>query len=47
MDTLILFLRDYGWFIGPPLLIILVAARVFHPSVRARYRKDGEIPFDG
>lgn len=46
MDTFITFLRDYGWFIGPPLVVILVAAWVFRPSARARYRKDGNIPFE-
>ncbi|MEW6414325.1 MAG: hypothetical protein AB1482_03635 [Pseudomonadota bacterium] len=45
MDTFIAFIRDYGWFVGPPLLLLAIAAWVFRPSARASYRKDGDIPF--
>ncbi len=46
MNTLLAFLRDYGWMVGPPLALLAVIAWVYRPSARARYRRDGEIPFD-
>lgn len=46
MDTLMAFIRDYGWFIGPPLLLLAIAAWIYRPSARARYHKDGDIPFE-
>ncbi len=46
MDTLIAFVRDYGWFVGAPILFVAIVAWVFRPSARTRYRKDGDIPFE-
>jgi hypothetical protein len=46
MDTVLAFVRDYGWFVGPPLLLVVIAIWVFRPSARTRYRKDGDLPFE-
>jgi len=46
MNALFDFLQHYGWFIGPPLAVLIVIAWVYRPSARARYRRDGGIPFD-
>lgn len=46
MDALWLFLQQYGWFIGVPLLFIVVVAYILRPSARKRYEHDGEILFE-
>ena len=46
MATFWPFLQQYGWFIGVPLLFLIVVAYVFRPSARKRYQRDGEIPFE-
>lgn len=45
MNAIWSFLQQYGWFIGVPLLFLIVVAYVFRPSARKRYQRDGEIPF--
>lgn len=46
MDAFWQFLHQYGWFIGAPLLFVIVVAYIFRPSARKRYEQDGEIPFE-
>jgi len=36
----------YGWFIGIPLLFLIIVIYVYRPKRRKRYRKDAEIPFE-
>ena len=45
METIWPFLQQYGWFIGIPVLFLIVVAYVFRPGARQRYQRDGEIPF--
>lgn len=47
MTALTHFLQQYGWFIGPPLALLIVIARVYRPAARARWRRDSRLPFDG
>ena len=35
----------YLWFIGIPLIFVLVVIYVFRPGARRKYRRDAEIPF--
>ena len=46
MNTFWQFLQQYGWFLGVPLLFLIVVAYVFRPSAKKRYQRDGEIPFE-
>ena len=46
MTTLLHFLHDAGWFIGPPLALLVVIAWVYRPSAHARWRRDSRLPFD-
>jgi len=39
------FVADYVWFIGIPLIFLLIVLYVFRPGARRRYQKDAEIPF--
>jgi cbb3-type cytochrome oxidase subunit 3 len=34
------------WWLGIPLLFVLVVLYVFRPGAKRRYRKDGEMPFE-
>ncbi|TVR57768.1 MAG: cbb3-type cytochrome c oxidase subunit 3 [Candidatus Competibacteraceae bacterium] len=38
------FLSDYGWFIGIPVIFIVVVLYVFRPSARKKYEEHGKIP---
>jgi len=46
MQTFMTFLSDYGWFVGVPLVFLVVVAWVYRPGARRRYQRDGAIPFD-
>jgi cbb3-type cytochrome oxidase subunit 3 len=46
MQTILAFLKDYGWFIGLPLAFLVLLAWVYRPGARRRYQRDGAIPFD-
>lgn len=38
-------LGAYLWFLGIPILFLLIVFYVFRPGARRRYRRDAEIPF--
>lgn len=45
MQTFMQFLADNFWFIGVPLIFLIIVLYVFRPGARRRYQKDAEIPF--
>lgn len=46
MDTLKMLLEEYGWFIGVPVVFILIALWIFRPGAKKGYEEDGKLPFD-
>ncbi|MFO7640229.1 MAG: cbb3-type cytochrome c oxidase subunit 3 [Candidatus Competibacteraceae bacterium] len=44
MQAIAQFLSDYGWFIGIPVIFIVVVLYVFRPSARKKYEEHGKIP---
>lgn len=46
MQQVLQFLSDYGWFIGVPLLFIIVVIYVFRPSAEKMYQEEGKIPLE-
>ena len=45
MDQLIDLIKEYGIFIGTPVVFLLVVLWILRPAARNRYRADGNIPF--
>ena len=46
MQQVLQFLSNYGWFIGIPLGLIIVAIYVFRPSAKKMYEEEGKIPLE-
>ena len=40
------FLSEYGWFVGLPLVLLVLVALSYRPGTRQRYQRDSAIPFD-
>lgn len=45
MEAFMQFLVGNIWFIGIPLIFLIIVLYVFRPGARRRYQKDAEIPF--
>jgi cbb3-type cytochrome oxidase subunit 3 len=45
VQDLINFVLTYGWFIGIPLVFLVIVFYIMRPSAKRRYREDAEIPF--
>jgi cbb3-type cytochrome oxidase subunit 3 len=45
MHAILQFIREYGLFIGLPLLFLVVVAWIFRPEAKRRYEEDGKLPF--
>ncbi len=39
-------LTQYGFYVGVPLALLMVAIWIYRPSAKKRYKADGNIPFD-
>jgi cbb3-type cytochrome oxidase subunit 3 len=46
MNALWEFVQDYGWFIGIPILFLVVVAIIYRPGAKKEYQEDAEIPFE-
>jgi cbb3-type cytochrome oxidase subunit 3 len=47
MDAIIVFIMQYAFFFGIPLLFIGIVIWVFRPSAKKRYQEDANLPFYG
>lgn len=46
MNQLINLLREYGLFLGLPLLFLGIVFWIYRPGARKRYEEDARLPFE-